>query len=219
MIEQLLLPFTHPRLYDNELVFSAANYDVLMWFQNYAAWPMHQVILTGEAQSGKTTWLSMVKKKCNALLLDGKTDILPPISELSLNDVLIDNSEHAPQEWLFHLINHQHRHKKRLTFTSIEPVQEWDFETQDLESRMRAFYPIAIAPLQEGEAVFLMHKLFYDRGIPFDANVIQYFLNRIERSYRSYSDLVTALDTFLLCSKKSLTLLTARDFLKTYQRS
>lgn len=212
MQTQLLLPIIHPRLYDGELFFSAANHDVLLWFQNYDTWPMPQVIILGEEKSGKTTWLSMVQKKYGALLLNAEKDTLPPVSELPLVDIVIDQIENAPHEWLFHLINHQISHKKRITVASAHPLSAWRFETQDLASRMRAFYPLCIQSLSPYDGELFIQKLFDDRGISFDPAVIPYFLNRIERSYGAYVSLSERLDHFLLCKQKSLSLTQARDF-------
>lgn len=212
MVNQLLLPIIHPRLYEGELFFSAANHDVLVWFQNYDTWPMRQVLIVGEKKSGKTTWLSMVEKKYGALFLNGKKDTLPPVSELPFVDIMIDKGEYVAQDWLFHLINHQLFHKKRITIASALTLNEWRFETQDLSSRMRAFYPLLIQPLSEYDAELFMQKLFESRGISFDAAVIPYFLNRIERSYSAYVALSERLDHFLLRKQKALTLVQARDF-------
>lgn len=218
-MEQLLLPLPYPRLYEGELLMGPSNDDVFLWFQHYLQWPMTQTLIMGEETSGKTTWMRMISSKHKALLLCSRTMTLPAVSELPLIDILVDDADMAPQEWLFHLINHQLFQKKRLTLTSTITLSEWTFETADLASRLRSFYPLHIHPLREEESFYLLTKLIHDRGIESSEPIIHYFLNRLERSYSACVSLVEALDHFLLCEKKSLTLSKARDFLQQYQQT
>lgn len=72
----------------------------------------------------------------------------------------LDNADCISQEWLFHLMNHQHLQRKKLTLSMTLPIAEWSFETKDLASRLRSFYPHVIHPMDDGMIEHLFHKLF-----------------------------------------------------------
>ncbi len=210
--QQLLLPLDYPQRYHGELMYGAPNADVCDWLERYNEWPLHQIYITGPEKSGKTTLTSMIQEKESTFVLSAKA-LLPPISKLPDKDILIDDAEYTPQEWLFHLINHQFLSHHKLILLSAKAPYEWLFETKDLESRIKAFYVFTIQPMDDTLARQLAFKLLASRSIDYDDSAVDYLLLRINRTYRALFEAIAELDTFLLHKHKRLTLAQVREYL------
>ncbi len=210
---QLLLPLDHPKLYENELIYGQANGDVCDWLARYEEWPLLQMLIVGPEKSGKSTLARILSCTYHVRILNGSAAHLPSPSTLEKQEIIIDDADKAPGEWLFHLINHQYLALKKVTFFSSTPVNQWAFSTNDLASRVRAFYPLMIDEMDEALRISLAHKFFLGRGISVDRAAVDYLLARIDRRYAALFEAVEKLDHFLLNKQKKLTLPQVRDFL------
>lgn len=215
-LQQLLLPLDHPRRYEDELIYGAANADVCDWLSHYDTWPLQHVMIIGPSKSGKTTLAQLALKKHNVFLLCGDDIACNPliISELPACDIFLDDADKAPQDWLFHLYNHQNLGGRKLILLSKLHASQWHCTTQDLASRIKTFYPFEIHLMDDLLVQQLACKLLSGRSIDYDMAAVDYLCMRIDRSYDGLFDIIHGLDYFLLNKHKRLTLPQARGYLE-----
>lgn len=209
--QQLLLPLAYHDRYQGELVYGNGNADVTDWLSQGAHWPLQQLFIQGPEKSGKTTLSRITARDLDSTLLS--LERLPIVSELPLSPVIVDDADTYPQEFLFHLYNEQKQRKQFLIFLSHLPLHEWCFDTEDLASRMKTFYPLQILHPNDAMAEQLLFKFLKGRGIDADQAALSYLLLRTERTYQTLHTLASNLDLFLLNKKNKLTVVQAREFL------
>jgi chromosomal replication initiation ATPase DnaA len=115
---------------------------------------------------------------------------------------------------LFHLYNIFWSDKQRSILATMRmPPAQAAFAVADLASRVRASLLASIAPPDDMLLASVLIKLFQDRQINTSADVIQYILPRMERSFSSAKDIVEAADRAALAAKKPVTVALMRQVL------
>lgn len=127
-------------------------------------------------------------------------------------DQLIAAGVEAP---LLHLYNDLAEHGRSLLLTAEEPPARWPICLPDLRSRLSAIPAIGIAPPDDDLMAALLVKLFADRQLKVDDEVVLYLLPRIERSFEAARRLVAEMDAAMLATRRKITLALAREVLRT----
>ncbi|MGI9390761.1 MAG: HdaA/DnaA family protein, partial [Boseongicola sp.] len=128
----------------------------------------------------------------------------------------IDNADQTtgiPEESLLHLHNHMAHTGLALLLTAQTPPSRWEFELPDLASRMQASDVVKIDPPDDALLAAMLVKLFEDRQLGVSPELIQWLVNRCERSFASIQSVVAALDTAALSEKRAITRQLAADVL------
>ena len=164
----------------------------------------NKILLVGPNKSGKSHLSSIWKDKYNALLYKNN---LNEIIEKKQN-ILIDNLFYRlNEEDIFHLINHSHFFHLKILITSTEEINNFNFNLDDLSSRLKTFFNIKINLPDDELLINLMIKLFHDKQIIIkNPEILNYIIKRVNRSYEKIYKLIDQIDKLLLQKNKQLTI-------------
>jgi chromosomal replication initiation ATPase DnaA len=101
-----------------------------------------------------------------------------------------DLDEHA----LFHLINLAREEDAYVLLTSRYAVASLPVTIRDLASRLRALPAVMVTPPDDVLLRSLLIKLASDRQLALDESVINYLVNRIDRSFAAARNAIQTLD-------------------------
>ena len=81
-------------------------------------------------------------------------------------------------------LNQSNQLERYILINSLRPLNEFKFQTKDLESRINSFLSIGIElPTDEILKVIIM-KSFSDKQINLDIKICDYIIKNVERSYK-----------------------------------
>ncbi len=178
-------------------------------------WPDGKLALIGPPGSGKTH-LARVFAQSHPAWVIAAADLGPDLSAPDLPNVVIEDAEHLPphaEEALFHLHNHLRHTGGRLLLTSGVPPARWPLRLPDLASRMQATATVTIDDPDDTLLAAVMMKLFNDRQLAPQPQVLRYLAPRIERSFAAAARIVADLDAAALAQGREITLKLAADLL------
>lgn len=209
---QLPLGFTSPAaMGEGDFIPAETNKEALAWVNRWPEWPAHGLILIGPAGSGKTHLAHIWSARAKAAFATSLD--LPAEPRLVLEDA--DRWITGPncEEKLFHLLNHIAANKGYLLITASDVPSQWAVKLPDLRSRLLALPATHIEAPDDATLIALMGKLFSDRQLQVNAEVLDYLVRRIERSYSAAAGVVVALDAASLATNRAVTLPLAREVL------
>lgn len=195
-----------------DFVVAESNREAFAWItQQWPNWPSHGLILRGPRGSGKSHLAQIWAHRANAEFLAAPA--LSGDSRLVLEDVerFFGNAE--SEEMLFHLLNQVASHKGHILMTAVIAPVLWPVQLPDLRSRLLALPVAAIEPPDDAALTAVISKLFSDRQLRVPADVIDYLVRRIERSYASAHAAVVACDAAALATGRAMTLPLVREVL------
>ena len=165
------------------------------------------LFLLGPNKSGKSHIASIWKKKYNAELIYLNNLITDKIIEINNNIVIEDVFKNLHEEKLFYLINHFKNNNLKILLTSNIKPTHFDFNSNDLASRIKSFHLVKITQPDEFLVTNLIIKLFNDRQIIIkNDEVINYIYTHIERSFDNIFSVVDKIDKFSLSNKREITI-------------
>jgi chromosomal replication initiation ATPase DnaA len=204
---QLPLDLGHaPGLSRDDLVVSAANRDAVALVERWPDWPSPVVILAGPPGSGKSHLASIWRERAHAPVLMA-SDIATATSGLSGGEILVEDADspQLDQTGLFHLINTVRAGGGHALLTARRFPSAWGVTLPDLASRLKAATTVEIHEPDDLLLAGVITKLFADRQVEVEANVIQFLVRRIERSLSAAIDVVGRLDRTALERKSRIT--------------
>jgi chromosomal replication initiation ATPase DnaA len=138
-------------------------------------------------------------------------DVSPPPA----GPVLLEDADRRDGDrWLFNLIDRVDADDP-LLLTARLPPRLWPASLPDLRSRLNALDVVEIGPPDDGVLEGILRKLFRDRHIRPDGDLLAYLLRRMERSAPAAADLVDRLDQAADAAGRSVNRALARDVLET----
>lgn len=129
----------------------------------------------------------------------------------SIGGVAVDDSEElvaAPESAraLLHLYNLLVEARRPLLLSGCSPPARWNFVLPDLRSRLLAVPAVALSEPDDTLLAAMLVKLFADRQLRPEPDVIAYLVRRIERSGAAARDVVAALDRAALAAQRPVTI-------------
>ncbi|MDG2267502.1 MAG: DnaA/Hda family protein, partial [Alphaproteobacteria bacterium] len=112
---------------------------------------------------------------------------------------------------LFHFYNNLVTRGGHLLVTAESHPINWEFKLADLSSRVKAAQAIGIGMPEDDLIKVVLVKLFSDRQVRVETNVIEYITKRIERSFDEARKFVECANEIALVEKKGITLAVARQ--------
>ena len=190
----------------DNLVVGEANSLAIELIDQWPDWQTSVLILAGPTGSGKSHIASIWAEKSGAEVYPStKIANAENASRDNSNFVIEDVSEDKIDETaLFHLINAVKEKGGYCLITSSSWPQSWNISLPDLSSRLRA---ATLVELREPDDTLLkqtLMKLFADRQITVDKNVIDYLVLRMERSINTARLIVEKLDNLALATRKPI---------------
>ncbi len=192
-----------------DLVVTDANREAVTYLDN---WPLMNegsdtisiAILAGPVGAGKSHLANIWAARVGAEFLSPSTTADQQVpSEGSY--VVEDIAQGAFSEtWLFHLINAIRASNGSLLLTSRRWPGNWGITLPDLQSRMKLAHLMELNEPDDGLLAGVMTKLFSDRQLHVEANVVEYLVVRMERSLASAQKLVAEIDNLSLAEKRGV---------------
>lgn len=180
----------------DDLVVSPANREAVALVRRWPDWPAPVVVLAGPPGSGKSHLLSVWRETAGAVVADQRSPHAAVPEAESGRSLLIDgiDPDQLDQTGLFHLINAIGSAGGHLLIAARTFPAAWRLSLPDLQSRLKAAATVEIMEPDDALLAGVMTKLFADRQIEVEANVVDYLVRRIERSLATAIDIVDRLD-------------------------
>ncbi len=191
----------------DELVVSKSNASAVSLIDSWPQWPANFMIVAGPPGSGKSHLASIWAAKAGATRI-AAGELSTASSALAAGkNVLIDGiGDTAFDETaLFHLINAVRQDGGSLLVMTRMWPSSWKVALPDLLSRVKSAPTIEIAEPDDSLLSGVIIKLFADRQLMVDPNVVSYLVSRIERSLATAQSVVERLDKAALESKSRIT--------------
>jgi chromosomal replication initiation ATPase DnaA len=203
-----------------DLIVGAANAHALAWIDRWPDWPAPGLVLHGPAGSGKShlarIWAERAGAGCAAADFDPASLLRDGVRALLIEDAPGWIAARGPEgeRALFHVHNLLQQQGGSLLLTAREPASRWGVSLADLRSRLNALPSVGLSAPDDAMLTAVLAKLFADRQMPPDAEVLRYIVARVERSFEVLAPIVAAIDRAALAAKRPVTLPFARMVLR-----
>ena len=215
-LNQLLLELDHKKNFNEyDYYISKSNYFAFNIIDKWPKWEKRILNITGEKFSGKTHLANIFKSKTKALLINADKIDEKIFNKIKLfESIIIDDFEKFNDERLIYSIfNLIEQDNKYLLINSLKPINEIYFELQDLVSRSKNCL-IAKIDKPDDDLIFaIILKNFSDRQIKVEKKIVEFIINRIDRSYRKIYEFIYKIDELSLKKKKPINLKTIKEIL------
>ena len=205
-LNQLLLELDHKKNFNEyDYYISKSNYFAFNIIDKWPKWEKRILNITGEKFSGKTHLANIFKSKTKALLINADKIDEKIFNKIKLfESIIIDDFEKFNDERLIYSIfNLIEQDNKYLLINSLKPINEIYFELQDLVSRSKNCL-IAKIDKPDDDLIFaIILKNFSDRQIKVEKKIVEFIINRIDRSYRKIYEFIYKIDELSLKKKKT----------------
>lgn len=201
MAQQIPLSFPIQESYDSEnFMVLPCNEAAMQWINRFPNWPYPALIIYGESGCGKTHLLNIWSDKVgnNGQIID---DV----------DLLFGNAD--TEQNLFHQFNLAKEKKTYLLMSMSKNMAQYNIQLPDLKSRLNAAPQVEILPPDDMDVQAILVKLFHDRQLKIEPDVVAYILPRIERSFTAIHKLVEKIDRNSMAEKRSVTIPLVRALL------
>lgn len=189
---------------------SRINALAVQMLENWPAWPSHKLALIGPRGAGKTHLVQVWATDTGATVLPAR-DLpdanIPALVDtpIAIEDIREIATDIPAQEALFHLHNLAQAHSTPLLLTADIAPNHWELTLPDLQSRMSATTVTTLPAPDDALLAAVLVKLFADRQITVQPDLIAYLLKRMDRSFDAAGRLVAALDKSALSKGKPVT--------------
>tara|TARA_B100000965_G_scaffold83418_1_gene67150 strand:- start:99 stop:755 length:657 start_codon:yes stop_codon:yes gene_type:complete len=215
-LKQLLLEFDLKNNFNNhDYYVSNSNYFAYNLIDKWPKWEKKILNISGEKFSGKTHLANIFKSKSGALLLSENEINQELFKKIKLYEcIIIDGFTNSVDEKLIYSIfNLIDQDSKYLLISSDIPLSEFNFKLPDLASRSKNLLVANINPPDDDLIFAIILKNFSDRQIKLEKKIIEFIINRIDRSYSKISEFIYKIDEFSLKKKKPINLKTIKEIL------
>jgi chromosomal replication initiation ATPase DnaA len=197
----------NPKLSRDDIIVGKSNRAAVEIIDLWPAWPSEMAVLVGKSGSGKTHLARVWAANAKANVLNPVNLASASIAAAASQAFLIENiGETALDETaLFHLANSVREQGGSLLLTSKLRPGSWGFALPDLNSRLQSATIVEIAEPDDALLLAMLAKLFADRQVIVEANVSEYLVTRMERSFSEAVRIVDLLDMLALEKKARIT--------------
>ena len=215
-LNQLLLDFNYKNNFNNhDFYVSKSNFFAFSIIEKWPKWEKRIVNISGEKFSGKSHLANIFKSKTKALILNNKQIDDDIFKKIKLHDCLIidDFENNINEKLIYSVFNIVDQDNKFLLVNSIKPINEITFNLPDMRSRSKNCL-FAKIENPDDELIFaIIIKNFSDRQIKLEKKIIEFIINRIERSYSKIYEFIYKVDEISLKKKKPINLKTIKEIL------
>jgi chromosomal replication initiation ATPase DnaA len=190
-----------------DFLVSHSNDAAVALVDRWPEWPVGAAVIAGPAGSGKSHLANVWRLKSNAGVIDACDCTIARVPELAAHGALVveDISRTRDEQALFHLLNLVREQRLAMLLTADAAPGDLDIALPDLRSRLKALPFASIAPADDGLLRVVLVKLFADRQLTVDPQIIAYLLARMERSLEAARQLVAEVDRQALMMKRGVT--------------
>jgi len=216
-LDQLLLNFKFRKNYDkNDFFVSSSNFYAFTLIDTWPNWEKNIINICGERYCGKTHLAEIFIKKNKGKLINLKAENIKNLNELRLfENIVIDNiDKNIDENYIFTLFNFVDQNNKYLLINSEKPINEINFDLEDLNSRAKNCLIAKIDKPDDELIKVLLSKSFSDRQIIINNKLIDFIAKRIARSYGKIFEFIYKIDEMSLKKKKSIDLKIIKNVLE-----
>jgi chromosomal replication initiation ATPase DnaA len=206
---QLALALDHAEsLAREDFLGGPSNAAALSLIERWPDWPSRTMLLRGPEGSGKSHLAAIWARASGARLLSPRSldGANVPIA-LATGALVLENLAEGrfDEAALFHLLNLAREERAYVLITARSAPSTWRIAVPDLASRLRALPVVALTAPDDALLRAVIVKLFADRQLAVDENLVAYLATRIERSFAAARSAVDALDREALRLKRPVT--------------
>ena len=209
MAEQLIFDLaSRPALHADNYFVSKSNASAVELLDKWPDWPEPSLIVCGSESCGKSHFINVWRKVSGARKIQASEIDEPLIDSLSgcQNLAIEDIDRNIKDETaLFHLLNLTKEKNNRLILTTRKMPGDFHPTLPDLRSRLRSLPVFTIEQPDEHLLKTILLKLFDDRQINIEPDVLNYIFTHIDRSMSSIMAFVQQLDHASMTSQKKIT--------------
>ena len=222
MTTQLPLTLLLPSTYDKDsFVRGSANEKALSWLERWPDWPLpsKSLNLYGPTGSGKTHLSYLWAGRGEAIALNNLSHF-DQDQFLETQHVVLDDfgvSGYYDDTAVFHLLNYISSVSGTLLIISPYPVAQYKTSLFDLRSRLRSVAAQEIDLPDDGLLKAVLAKHFTDRQCTVSEQVLNYIVERMERSFSAAQKLSAEIDALALSRKVPVNLTIARQVLDSFK--
>ena len=206
-LNQLILNFDFDQNFkDQDFYVSKSNEFAFKLLNSWPKWDKNFVNLIGEKFSGKTHLVNIFLEKFKGIKIEANNinnEFLKKIKPFE--NIIIENFDDIIDEnILFTLLNIIDQDNKYLILTSKNPIVNYSFNLNDLNSRSKNFLLCNIEKPGDDLMFALILKNLSDRQISIDKKLVDFIIKRINRSYGKIFDFIYKIDKISLKRKKPI---------------
>ena len=203
---QLALALAHSESFAREdFLEGPSNAAALALIDNWPDWPNRVMTLTGPHGSGKSHLAAIWAEETGARFLSMRNaDIERLPSVLATGALVVEDFSQGTFDdaALFHLLNLAKQDGAYVLLTAHTPPAGWTIALADLASRLRAIPVVTLSAPDDRLLRAVIVKLFADRQLAVDENLIAYLVARMERSFPAARSAVDQLDREAMRQKR-----------------
>jgi chromosomal replication initiation ATPase DnaA len=207
--QQLVLDLSHRTALDAEdFLVSDANAAAIDIVDRWPDWQHWAVVVVGPEGSGKSHLANVWRSRSGAARVDAQDFDEPDLAKLHDGKGLaVENLERGvgDERALFHALNLAREHKYSILLTSRTAPGDLQITLPDLRSRLRALPMVAIEPPDQHLLQGLLVKLFADRQLAVEPQLIAHLVRHMERSASTAQKLVAEIDRRALVAHRKVT--------------
>jgi chromosomal replication initiation ATPase DnaA len=196
--QQLPLRWPHrPQMTRADFLVGPANAAALALIDAWPAWPASTVVLTGPGGAGKTHLVEIWRARTAAPVVSAcdlgeqSLDLLLDAPAVAVENIHVQS---YPEAALFHLLNLAKERRTALLLTTRVAVSDLNIALPDLASRLNTAQPVALGAPDDALLRAVLVKLFADRQLTVEPELVEYILQRTERSLEAVNLLVDRVD-------------------------
>ena len=196
----------------NNYIVGESNINAIKWIDKYPSWKNSGLIIEGPKSSGKSHLVRVWQKKSDCDIFNSYHINKEEINLKNSQNIAIENFEYVENyEFFLHLINYKKENNLKYLLTTGPNFISTNILLKDLKSRLLELPKVQISLPSDDILKKLIIKLLNDKGILIGEKLIEYIINRVERSYESVNMLVEELNQISLDKKKKVTLSLIRE--------
>ncbi|MEM1361132.1 MAG: DnaA/Hda family protein [Pseudomonadota bacterium] len=181
-------------------------------------WPMPRLVIAGPNGSGRTHLSHIFAEITRGRVIQAAaiTEAGPGCGPLAVDDAHLIAGKPAAEEALFHIYNSAQADAAPLLILGRDLPGTWGIALPDLTSRLAACPLTELNAPDDNLLKMVLAKLFSERQLFPDTDVMTFLVARMNRSLDEARDLVAAIDSAALAEQRRVTKRLAGEVLKEY---
>ena len=215
-LNQLLFELDHKKNFnEHDFYVSKSNFYAYNIIDKWPKWEKKILNIFGEKFSGKTHLANIFKSKTNGLLINASKIDEKIFKKIKLfENIIIDDFEkNYDEKLIYSIFNLADQDNKYMLINSLIPINEIEFKLPDMISRSKNCLSAKIESPDDDLIFAIILKNFSDRQIKIEKKIIEFIINRIDRSYSKIYEFIYKIDELSLKKKKPINLKTIKEIL------
>jgi len=215
-LDQEIIRFYNEQNFKNDDFYvSKSNKHIFDLLNNWPRWEKNFLNISGKKFSGKSHLVNIFLNKFKGIKFKAKLFNNDDLKQIKLHqNIVVEDLDKEIDEKLFYtLFNIIDQDNKYLIVTTIDPIVNFKFELDDLNSRSKNFLLQNIEKPDDELIFALLLKNLSDRQITLEKKLIDYIIKKIDRSYDKIFDFIYKIDEISLKKKKPIDLKIIKEVL------